>query len=143
MSTARVARRLRALVLADADGCCGYCRLSAEISGVPLEIEHLLPQALGGPTDRANLWAACRQCNVLKSDRVAAYDPATLMLVSLFNPRAQSWSEHFAWVEGGVRIAGQTPTGRATVVALNLNRPLLVRARERWVTVGWHPPEER
>ena len=110
---------------------------------MPLEIEHLLPEALGGPTHRANLWAACRQCNVLKSDRVEAYDPLTELLVSLFNPRVHSWLEHFTWVEGGSQIAGQTPIGRATVAALNLNRPLLVRARQRWIAVGWHPPKER
>ena len=143
MSTARVGRRLRAQVLADAGGRRGYCRSSEEITGVPLEIEHLLPEALGGPARRSNLWAACRQCNALKSDRVEAYDPLTELLVPLFNPRDQVWVEHFGWVEGGARIVGQTPTGRATVAALSLNRPLVVRARQRWVAVGWHPPQER
>ena len=39
-------------------------------------------------------------------------------------------------------IVGLTSTGRATVVALNLNRPSLVKARQAWVAVGWHPPKE-
>ena len=108
---------------------------------MPLEIEHLLPEALGGQTRRTNLWAACRQCNVLKSDRVEALDPVTGLAVKLFNPREQRWSEHFAWVEGGARVAGLTATGRATLLALRLNRPLLVRARQRWVAAGWHPPD--
>jgi hypothetical protein len=30
----------------------------------------------------------------------------------------------------------------ATVALLDLNRPALVRARQAWVTVGWHPPKE-
>ncbi len=132
MSTARVGRRLRPQVLADAGGRCGYCRSSEEITGTPLEIEHMLPEALGGLTHRANLWAACRHCNVLKSDRVEAPDPVTGVPARLFNPREQRWVEHFAWVEGGARIAGQTPVGRATVAALHLNRPLLVQARRRW-----------
>ena len=32
----------------------------------------------------------------------------------------------------GDRIVGLTPIGRATVVALNLNRPSLVKARQAW-----------
>ena len=142
MSAARVGRRLRAQVLADAGGRCGYCRSSEEITGAPLEIEHVMPAVLGGLTRRDNLWAACRQCNALKSDWIEAIDPTTGALVPLFNPRQQVWAEHFGWVEAGAHIAGRTPTGRATVAALALNRPLLVRARRRWIAAGWHPPEE-
>lgn len=63
-------------------------------------------------------------------------------VVRLFNPRHQLWLEHFAWAETGDYIAGLTPVGRATVVALNLNRPSLVKARRAWVSVGWHPPKD-
>ena len=31
--------------------------------------------------------------------------------------------------------------GRATIVALNMNNAVIVYARRRWVSVGWHPPE--
>jgi len=142
VSKARIGRRLRVQALADAGGLCGYCRSSEEITGAPLEIEHMMPEALGGPTHRDNLWAACRQCNALKGDQIEAIDPVTATLVPLFNPRRQAWAEHFAWVEGGARVVGRTPEGRATVAALALNRPLLVRARQRWITAGWHPPED-
>jgi hypothetical protein len=40
-----------------------------------------------------------------------------------------------------VRIVATTPAGRATVVALNMNNPVIVEVRRRWVSVGWHPPE--
>jgi 5-methylcytosine-specific restriction endonuclease McrA len=56
---------------------------------------------LGGPRRRDNLWAACRQCNALKSDRMEAIDPTTGTLVPLFNPRRQVWAEHFGWLEAG------------------------------------------
>jgi len=42
----------------------------------------------------------------------------------------------------GTRIVGQTPCGRATVVALRLNNDYMVEARRYWVEAGWHPPEE-
>jgi hypothetical protein len=61
-------------------------------------------------------------------------------LAALFNPRQQSWAEHFAWSKDSILVVGITPTGRATVAALHLNRPLLVKARRRWVAAGWHPP---
>jgi hypothetical protein len=142
MSKMRVGRRLRAQVLVDAGGHCGYCRLSEEITGTPLEIEHIVPEGRGGSTRRANLWAVCRYCNLLKSDRIEAPDPETGSPVPLFNPREQRWSEHFAWIDGGLRITGTTPVGRSTVEALALNRAMLVRARAYWVSAGWHPPKE-
>jgi 5-methylcytosine-specific restriction endonuclease McrA len=70
VSRASISRRLRTQVLADAGGRCGYCRSSEEITGAPLEIEHLVPEARGGPTRRSKLWAACRHCNALKSDHI-------------------------------------------------------------------------
>jgi 5-methylcytosine-specific restriction endonuclease McrA len=106
MSTTRVGRRLRAQVLADAGGYCGYCRVSEEITGAPLEIEHIVPEARGGPTRRMNLWTVCRYCNLLKSDRVAALDPDTGSHAPLFNPRGQRWSEHFAWIDGAPAMEG-------------------------------------
>jgi hypothetical protein len=62
--------------------------------------------------------------------------------VRLFDPCHQVWSEHFCWTPEGDRIIGLTSTGRATVAALNMNRPVLVSARRLWVSVGWHPPKD-
>jgi len=106
-----------------------------------LSIDHIVPVAAGGPTVRENLWLACRFCNEIKSARTHATDPDTGELAPIFNPRAQVWAEHFAWSEEGTRVIGLTPTGRATVLVLQLNRPILERARRRWVDAGWHPPQ--
>jgi 5-methylcytosine-specific restriction endonuclease McrA len=105
-----------------------------------MEVDHLVPESLGGLTEEANLWLACSLCNDHKAGRTAAPDPLTGETVRLFNPRQQTWNAHFRWTQQGDRIVGRTPTGRATVVALNLNRPTLVRARQLWVAAGWHPP---
>jgi hypothetical protein len=43
-------------------------------SGVPLEFEHLYPEAYGGLTVRENLWLACTRCNGFRGDRVDAID---------------------------------------------------------------------
>ena len=142
MSRSYVPRALRARVSEAARYRCGYCLSAEAIVGSPMEIDHLIPESLGGTTDEQNLWLACSVCNDSKSKRISALDPSTGEGVRLFNPRLQVWTEHFRWTKGGDRIVGLTPTGRATVVALNLNRPSLVRARQLWVIAGWHPPPD-
>jgi hypothetical protein len=121
---------------------CGYCLTSEAIVGTPMEIDHIIPRSLGGATDETNLWLACSLCNGHKADRVAAIDYPTGEVVRLFDPRHQVWRDHFAWTLGGGHIVGLTPVGRATVVALTLNRPSLVKARQLWAVAGRHPPGE-
>lgn len=119
---------------------CGYCQTQELVVGYPLHIEHIIPEAAGGSSQGENLWLACSVCNNYKGTQVVASDPVSAAEVSLFNPRAQRWSDHFAWSDDGTRIEGLTPEGRATVTALQLNAPFRVHARQRWVSVGWHPP---
>lgn len=142
MSRRSVPARLRRRVADQARHRCGYCLTAEAITGTALVIDHLIPEALGGPTEEANLWLACSQCNLHKGERVTARDPLTESWVPLFDPRRQVWGEHFEWSAEGDEIIGLTPIGRATVPALHLNRPLLVVARRAWVKVGWHPPPE-
>lgn len=82
-------------------------------------------------------------CNRAKGDRTSATDPETGEAVPLFNPRQQCWSEHFRRSDAGLRIVGQTPTGRATVAALHLDDdPDALIVRSYWVLAGWHPPTD-
>jgi hypothetical protein len=133
---------LRRQVAKDAGHRCGYCLSDEVLTGVSLSIDHIVPVAAGGPTTRENLWLACRPCNEFKGAQTHAEDPETGETAPLFNPRTQDWHAHFAWNDDKTRIIGLTPTGRATVMALQLNRSILVKARRRWVMAGWHPPKE-
>jgi len=142
MSRSRIPTWLRERVAEAARYRCGYCLSREVIVGAPMEIDHLIPEALGGLTEETNLWLACSLCNNHKGDRIVGLDPLSGEVVRLFNPRHQSWCDHFRWTESGDRIVGISPTGRASVVALNLNRPSLVHARRLWVAVGWHPPDD-
>lgn len=142
MSKSYISKMLRERVEEQAQRRCGYCLSQEDVVGAPMEIDHLLPEALGGLTVEENLWLACTLCNSYKNDRIAALDPETGELVRLFNPRLQRWNEHLAWTPEGDQIVGLTPTGRAAVSALKLNRPTLVRARHRWIAAGWHPPSD-
>jgi hypothetical protein len=57
----------------------------------------------------------------------------------MFDLRRDSWRLHFRW--DGVRVVGITSTGRATVMALHMNRPLALAIREEEAHRGRHPPQ--
>lgn len=132
---------LREQLLAADDRRCACCHTTEANTGQPMTVDHIVPQAQGGPTTFDNLCFACRRCNEFKGSATIAYDPLTDENVLLFHPRTQTWSKHFAWDASETRVTGLTAIGRATVVALNMNNEIIVDARRRWVSVGWHPPE--
>ncbi len=133
--------RLRQQVAERGHHRCCYCH-SPELVGVPMVIDHVIPQKAGGATEVNNLALCCYRCNEFKGARLNAIDPQTGESVPLFNPCAQDWHKHLAWSDDGLRIIGQTAIGRATVKALRLNNDWLVRARRVWVSAGLHPPLE-
>jgi hypothetical protein len=117
---------------------CEYCHTCEENSGQTLHVDHIDP--IGGD-DLENLCLSCWNCNTSKSDVTEAPDPQTDDIVPLFNPRAQTWLEHFRWGDNGSRIEGITATGRATTARFKMNRPQIVTARQRWALAGFHPPK--
>ena len=81
--------------------------------GTPMTIDHVVPEAVGGTLEVANLWLACSRCNTFKAAQVQARDPETGHSVNLFRPREDDWREHFAWSADGTHIIGRTERGRA------------------------------
>ena len=82
---------------------------------------------------------ACAWCNLAKSKKTRSVDPLTGNVVKLFNPRKNRWDDHFRWSSDHATLEGLTPTGRATVAALNMNDPFLHEARQLWFQEGWLP----
>jgi hypothetical protein len=108
----------------------------------PLSVEHVFPRSRGGDDSFENLAAACQGCNNHKYRSIEARDPQTGDMVPLFHPRRQRWREHFGWSLDATRVVGITPTGRATVELLRLNREGLVNMRRVLRREGMHPPLE-
>jgi hypothetical protein len=131
---------LRDRLLEADDHRCAYCQKTEANTGQPMTTDHIIPQAQDGETTFGNLCFACRRCNEFKGSAVRARDPLIGEVVALFHPRQQMWADHFQWNEPGELIVGLTAVGRATVIALNMNNPVIVDARRRWIGVGWHPP---
>ncbi|MFQ5859346.1 MAG: HNH endonuclease [Anaerolineae bacterium] len=137
-----ISSALRHLIAERDKNRCAYCRTTEENCGLRMHVDHIIPESAGGPTTPDNLCLACFSCNVYEGGQQTGIDPSTGEPVPLFHPLRQRWHDHFAWDESKTQIIGLTPCGRATVVALKVNNPTVLRARRRWVSAGWHPPEE-
>lgn len=135
-----VPESIKALITNSDRNCCCYCLTTEANSGIAMTYDHIQPVSKGGETSFDNVCLACRSCNEFKSNSIEATDPLTGESFTLFNPRKQKWSDHFAWSIDGTRVEGKTAIGRATVVGLRMNNTVIVAARKRWVISGWHPP---
>lgn len=71
-----------------------------------------------------------------------ARDPISGESVPLYHPRQHTWSDHFTWNEDFTLLLGLTPTGRATVEKLHLNRSRVVNLRRVLSSSGEHPLAE-
>jgi hypothetical protein len=139
----RPTQRQRDTVSARARFRCEYCRTPLSFSVVEnFDIEHIQPIVAGGATILENLALSCPGCNDAKGVLVEAIDPLSGETSSLFHPRHHRWNEHFAWIEEGMMLEGKTRIGRATIVALRLNRVGLVNIRQALSTLRQHPMSE-
>jgi len=117
---------------------CEYCQLSQLGQEASFHIDHVVPRAAGGPTTADNLALACVSCSLRKWARQTAPDPESGKETPLFNPRTQTWAEHFRWENE--RVVPLTTTGRATVAALAMNRGVIIAIRQEEAARGRHPP---
>jgi hypothetical protein len=132
---------LRQTVIQRARNAYEYCGLSQEGQEATFHIDHVVPRVSGGETISENLALACVSCSLRKAARRAAVDPLSGIPAALYNPRSEVWNEHFRW--DGVSVVGLTATGRATVAALQMNRPLILAIRQEEAAFGRHPPPAR
>ena len=135
-----ISARLRRQVLARDHGTCAYCRCTEGLMGITFEVDHIIPESAGGVTKLDNLCLACPVCNRAKAARLVAIDYDTDQEVPFFHPLTDNWVEHFVWMDNGAIVVGKTPTGRATIEALRMNRPSLVQLRRYWIVLELHPP---
>jgi hypothetical protein len=140
MSKTYIPVAVRRAVAVAAQHRCGYCLTQTLITGVAMQIDHIIPESRGGSSAESNLWLACATCNLCKDAKITGVDPQTGDEARLFHPRQHSWQAHFTWSTDGLRIIGLTPTGRATVNTLDMNNAQIVKSRILWVGAGWHPP---
>lgn len=136
--TSYLSANLRQLVIERAGERCEYCLLhQRDVALFNHEVDHIIPEKHQGQTVESNLALACFECNRYKGSDFASIDPLTGEVTPLFNPRQQSWAEHFS-LEGSM-IVPLTAVGRVTVRLLRLNEEHRLRRREGLIKLGRYP----
>jgi len=120
---------VRNLVRERSGNRCEYCRLPQACYDLTFHIEHVVASQHQQDDHPSNLALACDRCNLHKGTNLVTIDHETGKQLPLFNPRTDSWDEHFTFVDA--EIVGKSPTGRATARLLQMNseRRLLLRKR--------------
>lgn len=129
---------IRRAVTQRAGNRCEYCQLSQAGQEALFHMDHIIPEMDGGLTMSDNLALACVSCSLRKGARQSAVDLVSRRLVRLYHPRQQRWAAHFRF--SGFRVLGTTPTGRATVDALKLNRLVMLTIRSEEAFMDRFPP---
>jgi len=132
MSQTHVSAALRRIVRERARDRCEYCLVPEWVTFASHWIDHIIAEKHGGLKIIDNLANSCSECNQRKASDLTSIDPETGSIVPLFNPRRDSWFDHFQLVGG--RIEPLTPIGRVTERLLQFNR--LERVREREQLIG-------
>lgn len=126
--------RLKAQVRRRARFRCEYCQFPERVAEVHFQLDHIIARQHAGKNDASNLAFACFRCNSHKGTNLAGVDPRSGSIVRLFHPRQDVWGETFAW--DGPNLIGLTPTGRATIGVLRINRSDAVLARASLMEEG-------
>ena len=132
--------RERRLVIERAGGRCEYCLSPVAYCPDPFAVEHIVPRSRGGSHRTGNLAYSCQGCNSIKYISTDAVDPVSGERAPLYHPRQHQWRDHFTWNDNFTQIVGLTPTGRATIARLDLNRPNVMNLRRLLRDIGEHPP---
>lgn len=124
MSTTYISADLRRYVITRADHLCEYCLIHEEDAFFGCEVDHIISEKHGGPTERDNLGYACLFCNRNKGSDVGSILPPlnSGIFSRFFNPRLDVWSEHFVLDStDGVTIRHLTSIGEVTARILAFN----------------------
>ena len=101
------------------------------------QCDHIISRKHGGDTKFENLAYACPIFNSAKGSDLATLSKDLKNLVRLFNPRIDTWSEHFK-LESGT-IISSTEIGTATIKLLKLNEVNRILERLDLIQAGLYP----
>jgi hypothetical protein len=113
------------------------CLIHQEDSAARHQVDHVIAEKHGGETSLANLALSCLTCNRRKASDIGSIDPQSGKFERLYDPRIQSWHEHFRF--DGARIFGRTAHGRASIEFLQLNSLERINERARLIRLGRYP----
>jgi hypothetical protein len=131
-----VSAELRRLVAQRADGLCEYCLIRESDTYLGCQVDHIIGEKHGGPTELGNLAYACAFCNRAKGSDIGSLTQAG-SFCRFFNPRADVWADHFEL--DGVRIKPLTDIGEVSARILDFNRVERLLERQALSVVRRYP----
>ena len=140
MSTTYISVELRRFVTDRAEHLCEYCLIAEDDTFFGCQIDHIISEKHGGPTDVDNLDYACLCCNQAKGSDIGSIDWDSGEFVRFFNPRIDRWGDHFALF--GIRIEPLTKIGRVTTRILGFNSDDRILERETLKSYNRYPTPE-
>ena len=132
-----VSAALRRLVAVRADFLCEYCLIHEDDAVFGCEVDHIISEKHGGPTDAENLAYACTFCNRAKGSDIGSMVLRTEAFVRFFNPRIDHWAEHFAL--DGIQILAHSDIGEVTARILEFNHSDRLLERQVLQAVSRYP----
>ncbi len=137
---AAIPARLRRLVFERATGLCEYCLIHQSDAHFTFPVDHIISRKHRGPSTAVNLALSCLRCNVAKGTDLGALVSRLRLLVRIYHPRQDRWSDHFRL--NGARIVPLTNIGEATVQLLDLNSAGRLLLRRTLAKAGRYPSLE-
>lgn len=139
MSTSYIPLALRRLVATRANQLCEYCLMHEDDTYFGCQVDHVISEKHGGPTNPENTAYACSFCNRSKGSDIGSLIWRTNQFVRFYNPRIDRWSDHFRL--NGITILALTEIGEVTVKILDLNHIDRLFEREELQRQGLYPPQ--
>ena len=116
-------------VIERAGNACEYCRLPQSAQPfVTFHVDHVVATQHRPDDSLDNLCLACQSCNLRKGTNLTTIDLVTDEVVRVFDPRNDTWSDHFEIVD--YIIIGKTDVGRSTARLIAMNDPSRIELRQ-------------
>lgn len=135
-----IGAELRRSVAARARRLCEYCLIHEDDTFFGCEVDHIISEKHGGPTEAENLAFACFNCNRQKGSDVGSISKLSGAFVRFFNPRTDRWADHFALDD--VMIRPLTEIGEVTARILDLNGSDRILERHALQAIGRFPSDD-
>ena len=137
MSKTYISADLRQQVAERANGQCEYCLIHEDDTYFGCQVDHIISEKHDGPTTLDNLAYACVYCNRYKGSDVGSIWWPSGELVRFYNPRIDSWTDHFQLED--THINPLTHIGEVTTRVLKFNDIDRLLEREELIARGRYP----
>jgi hypothetical protein len=132
-----ISEELRRFLAERADFLCEYCLLHEDDGFFAFQVDHIISRKHGRRSDPSKLAFTCPVCYRRKGSDIGTISRRTSALTRFFNPRADSWLEHFSLT--GAIIDPLSDIGEGTARIFGFNEEDRIAERQDLVAAGRYP----